>query len=156
VVEQALETVALMLGTDKSRGYCLEMICADFLAGANLECGNPEILVAIHYKVLKVPARAGKAGIPGASKGGSVMSGLVRGEPRIKLAPDAYEKLCHRVLVRDSWRCQNCGSMQNLEVHHKTLRSRQGDDVEENLVTLCSSCHTNEHIPDAQCTGDYP
>jgi len=37
VVEQALETVALMLGTDKSRGYCLEMICADFLAGARLE-----------------------------------------------------------------------------------------------------------------------
>ena len=25
-----------MLGTDKSRGYCLEMICADFLAGAHL------------------------------------------------------------------------------------------------------------------------
>jgi hypothetical protein len=37
VVEKALETAALMLGTDKSRGYCLEMICADFLAGANLE-----------------------------------------------------------------------------------------------------------------------
>ena len=37
VVEQALETAALMLGTNKSRGYCLEMICADFLAGAALE-----------------------------------------------------------------------------------------------------------------------
>jgi len=37
VVEQAIETASLMLGTDKSRGYCLEMICADFLAGANLE-----------------------------------------------------------------------------------------------------------------------
>lgn len=36
IVERALETAALMLGTDKSRGYCLEMICADFLAGANL------------------------------------------------------------------------------------------------------------------------
>jgi hypothetical protein len=35
VIEQALETAALMLGSDKSRGYCLEMICADFLAGAN-------------------------------------------------------------------------------------------------------------------------
>jgi len=34
VVEQALETAALMLGSDRSRGYCLEMICADFLAGA--------------------------------------------------------------------------------------------------------------------------
>jgi hypothetical protein len=37
VVEKALETAGLMLGTDKSRGYCLEMICADFLAGANME-----------------------------------------------------------------------------------------------------------------------
>ena len=37
VVEKALETAALMLGTDKSRGYCLEMICADFLAGARLQ-----------------------------------------------------------------------------------------------------------------------
>jgi hypothetical protein len=36
VIEKALETAALMLGTDKSRGYCLEMICADFLAGANV------------------------------------------------------------------------------------------------------------------------
>ena len=36
VVEKAVETASLMLGTDKSRGYCLEMICADFLAGANL------------------------------------------------------------------------------------------------------------------------
>jgi hypothetical protein len=45
VVEQALETAALMLGTDKSRGYCLEMICADFLAGAHLEGGDPGILL---------------------------------------------------------------------------------------------------------------
>jgi hypothetical protein len=42
VVEQALETAALMLGTDKSRGYSLEMICADFLAGAALETGGSE------------------------------------------------------------------------------------------------------------------
>jgi len=34
-----------MLGTDKSRSYCLEMICADFLAGAHLDNGNPEILL---------------------------------------------------------------------------------------------------------------
>jgi len=34
-----------MLGTDKSRGYCLEMICADFLAGANLDHGDPETLL---------------------------------------------------------------------------------------------------------------
>jgi len=40
VIEQALETVSRMLGSDKSRGYVLEMICADFLAGAALETDN--------------------------------------------------------------------------------------------------------------------
>jgi len=40
VIEQAIETAALMLGTDKSRGYCLEMICADLLAGAHLDNGD--------------------------------------------------------------------------------------------------------------------
>jgi len=45
VIEQAIETAARMLGSDKSRGYCLEMICADFLAGAHLDNENPEILL---------------------------------------------------------------------------------------------------------------
>ena len=46
VIEQALETAGLMLGSDKSRGYCLEMICADFLAGVSAETGNHEALLA--------------------------------------------------------------------------------------------------------------
>jgi hypothetical protein len=55
VIEQAIDTAARMLGTDKSRGYCLEMICADFLAGAHLDNGNPEILlnsISRYYKFL--------------------------------------------------------------------------------------------------------
>jgi hypothetical protein len=42
IVERALEVAGLMLGSDKSRGYCLEMICADFLAGASL-CQNESL-----------------------------------------------------------------------------------------------------------------
>jgi len=53
IVEQAIETAALMLGTDKSRGYCLEMICADFLAGANLENENPEVLLQSALRFFK-------------------------------------------------------------------------------------------------------
>jgi len=45
VIEKAIETAALVLGSDRSRGYCLEMICADFLAGANLDNGDPETLL---------------------------------------------------------------------------------------------------------------
>jgi hypothetical protein len=44
-----------MLGSDKSRGYCLEMICADFLAGASIEANNPEILLqslSRYYRLL--------------------------------------------------------------------------------------------------------
>ena len=53
VIEQAIETAALMLGTDKSRGYCLEMICADFLAGANLEGEDPTALLRSMSRFLK-------------------------------------------------------------------------------------------------------
>src|ERR1700716_3075412 len=45
VIEQAVEAAARMLGSGRSRGYCLEMICADFLAGANLDNQNPETLL---------------------------------------------------------------------------------------------------------------
>jgi hypothetical protein len=45
VIEQALETASRMLGSDKSRGYVLEMICADFLAGANLDPENSDSLI---------------------------------------------------------------------------------------------------------------
>jgi len=60
VIEQALETAALMLGTDRSRGYCLEMICADFVAGVNLDNGNPEVLlqsISRFFKFLPQPQR---------------------------------------------------------------------------------------------------
>jgi len=60
VIERALETAALMLGTDKSRGYCLEMICADFLAGASLEGGAESTLflaLARLIGALPVPKR---------------------------------------------------------------------------------------------------
>ena len=56
VIEQALETAGLMLGSDKSRGYCLEMICADFLAGVNLEASNQgALLPALSRLVLALP-----------------------------------------------------------------------------------------------------
>jgi hypothetical protein len=45
VIERALETASTMLGSDRSRGYMLEMICADFLAGANTENGDSESLL---------------------------------------------------------------------------------------------------------------
>ena len=67
--------------------------------------------------------------------------------PRIKLQGEAYRQLCQQVLDRDGWRCQVCGSRTNLEVHHRQFRSRGGNDTEENLITMCSACHSKVHNP---------
>ncbi len=57
----------------------------------------------------------------------------------------SYESLRQQVLNRDGWRCQSCGRMSNLEVHHRKFRSHSGADSEENLITLCTACHAGVH-----------
>ena len=70
----------------------------------------------------------------------------IRPEPsRLRLDPLSYEALRQQVLRRDGWRCQSCGTMSNLEIHHKQFRSHAGHDSEENLITLCAQCHTLIH-----------
>jgi 5-methylcytosine-specific restriction endonuclease McrA len=65
--------------------------------------------------------------------------------PRIKLDAEEYAILRNLVLERDGWRCQECGSMKNLQVHHMKRRSQLGGDVIRNLITLCESCHGKCH-----------
>jgi len=65
--------------------------------------------------------------------------------PRLRLDPTSYEALRQAVLKRDGWRCQSCGTMSNLEVHHKQFLSHSGDDSEGNLITLCTECHDAIH-----------
>ena len=65
--------------------------------------------------------------------------------PRLKLDPKRYAALHRQVLARDNWRCQACGNMRNLEVHHIQFRSHSGPDSGQNLITLCANCHTFYH-----------
>jgi hypothetical protein len=55
VVERALYIASRMVGTEKSRGYCLELVCADFLAGRGEESSPEEILLVIHHFVHLLP-----------------------------------------------------------------------------------------------------
>ena len=69
VIERAIETAYLMLGSDRSRGYCLEMICADFLAGANLDNGDPEMLLFSMTRFFKfLPGEQRQAFLEGLSE----------------------------------------------------------------------------------------
>jgi 5-methylcytosine-specific restriction endonuclease McrA len=65
--------------------------------------------------------------------------------PRVRLDPALYEQLRKQLLRRDGWQCQICGSKQNLQVHHKQLRSQRGSDDDLNLITLCAGCHERLH-----------
>ena len=67
--------------------------------------------------------------------------------PRRKLDSDSYRKLHRQVLERDGWRCQACGSMHHLQIHHLLFRSHSGGDTEHNLITLCVDCHHRVHLP---------
>ena len=54
------------------------------------------------------------------------------------------------VLARDNYRCQVCGAAKNLVVHHQdgaNYRKNTGtvDNSMNNLITLCSRCHTSLH-----------
>lgn len=65
--------------------------------------------------------------------------------PPLRLDAESYRELHRQVLERDGWRCQFCGSMQNLQVHHLKYRSQSGGDEEPNLITLCAECHAAVH-----------
>lgn len=51
------------------------------------------------------------------------------------------ENLKEYVRKRDGYKCAVCGFDQQLEVHHKIPRRLGGQNDEDNLVTLCTSCH---------------
>jgi 5-methylcytosine-specific restriction endonuclease McrA len=73
------------------------------------------------------------------------MTRILSKGPRLRLDSHSYKELCQRVMERDSWRCQICGSRNNLQVHHQRRRSQQGSDEDSNLITLCAGCHEQLH-----------
>jgi hypothetical protein len=54
-VERALYVASRMVGAERSRGYCLELVCADFLAGRTEESTPEETLLLIDRLVSFLP-----------------------------------------------------------------------------------------------------
>ena len=145
VIEQALETAALMLGTGKSRGYCLEMIAADFLAGASLEPGAEDMLFLALARLIAILPVAQRLQLLEMVRNSLEPSSNRNGRD-CALNPTRIAELTRQVLARDGWRCQDCGAARDLQVHHIRSRGRLGDDAEENLITLCAGCHRARHL----------
>lgn len=59
-----------------------------------------------------------------------------------------FENTRVKILDRDNYTCQCCKGRRKdskLEVHHIVRRSENGSDEEDNLITLCHSCHYDIH-----------
>ena len=59
-----------------------------------------------------------------------------------------FENTKAMVLNRDNYTCQCCRGKHKdskLEVHHAIFRSNGGSDEQENLITLCHTCHKALH-----------
>ena len=126
------------------QGYCLEMICADFLAGATLDEASPAAFSVSIQRLVELLPGPQRLEFIKSLKGICVNRSQPK-QPRISLQGDCYIRLCREVLERDNWRCQNCGGASELQVHHIQFRSQMGGDREENLVTLCATCHRELH-----------
>ena len=50
-----------------------------------------------------------------------------------------------RVLSRDAYCCRFCNARYSLHLHHIYYRSQGGSNDEQNLITLCTSCHAVVH-----------
>jgi len=70
------------------------------------------------------------------------------------------EELREKVKDRDGWQCVICEGETHLHVHHKIPRDKGGVNHNDNLVTLCSSCHKVIETADTQqafnkCMANY-
>ena len=109
--------------------------------------GTTEDSAVLDDEVLHVSDRKTAAGISWKLERTGVMSSESSNPLRSRLDPASYETLRQQVLRRDGWRCQFCGALASLEIHHKQFRSHSGDDSEQNLITPCRPCHAKAHKP---------
>lgn len=59
------------------------------------------------------------------------------------------------VLARDNYTCQCCGKSKNkiLQIHHIIYRSNGGTDRVDNLITVCTDCHTSKNHQKGEIFG---
>lgn len=62
---------------------------------------------------------------------------------------DTWKNRRLKILKRDGFKCQNCGSPIQLEVHHLRYPSVYGEEPDDDLITLCDNCHRSLHAADA-------
>lgn len=97
------------------------------------------------------PVSTRNTGRPDLPVGSYMLEGDRQSPAHDRKIPDPVRR---RVLVRDKYHCQDCNwnhemwnpsDPRHLELHHIKPHVEGGENVEENLVTVCTSCHDERH-----------
>ena len=59
-----------------------------------------------------------------------------------------------RILKRDKYQCSMCGTGMNLRVHHVRYPDVLGEESDDDLITVCDSCHEKIHNADLRHKRD--
>ena len=84
---------------------------------------------------------------------------LARGERRYRrkvASPKQWAAI--RAEKLDGRMCRVCCNYRALELHHLVARAQGGDDVADNLVGLCRTCHvsvTQRYAPNLRVLAEY-
>jgi len=60
------------------------------------------------------------------------------------LYSEKWKKKRKKILKRDNFTCQDCGSKNHLQVHHLTYKNIGNERLNE-LITVCAHCHKKRH-----------
>lgn len=63
---------------------------------------------------------------------------------------EEWKQIRNRILARDGYRCRMCGTGKQLRVHHIRYPDIYGSESDEDLITVCDSCHQRVHGADIQ------
>lgn len=93
----------------------------------------------------------GKAGKLRLRKSKTFLSDKIRRAQQVRLAScranpaqvTTWKRLAKQIKQRDSYRCQDCNSYEDLIVHHHD--NDNTNDEPSNLITLCRACHLRKH-----------
>lgn len=97
------------------------------------------------------PISTKNSGRPDLPVGAYVLEVDRQSPPHDRTIPDAVRSA---VLLRDNYKCANCGwshevwnpsDPRGLEPHHVKPHAEGGENVESNLITLCTVCHDKRH-----------
>lgn len=56
---------------------------------------------------------------------------------------ESWYEITRKVKERDGHKCRKCGSTEYLQVDHIIPVAKGGQTVQQNLWTLCATCHAN-------------